>query len=245
MREAVLLDMRGRIDKAGLDAAGRDERDGDDAKKQDCCFYVHLGLYKPFHLSMEGIIMLTKPQMRSAVFALFFLVVMLAAAQVQARLTGDRENGTAVKAATILPEAIFTNIKGEDTSLAAWRGEVVLVNLWATWCPPCVAELASLETLGRKMKDHGFKVVAISMDRKKSAEEVKAFLEEKGIMYLDVYMDSRRDIAKKWSYEGLPVSFLLDRNGMIVSRFEGPRVWDEGKTLAQVAQVVGVSVPTP
>jgi thiol-disulfide isomerase/thioredoxin len=136
-------------------------------------------------------------------------------------------------AVTTLPEAYFSDNIGQHRTLADFKGKVVLVNLWATWCPPCVVELPSLDKLQAKLKDKNFKVVAISMNQP-PLSAVTQFLDQKDITHLEVYWDADRQIPLKWRYAGLPASFLLDKDGHVVREFDGPQVWDSGKTFDEI-----------
>jgi len=132
-----------------------------------------------------------------------------------------------------LPAVSFYDKSGTKVTLDDFRGRVVLVNLWATWCPPCIAELPSLDRLQKMLPEDKFAVVAISMDTT-SMEAVAGFLKKRSVKNLDVYWDKDRQLPLKWKYDGLPTSFLLDRDGNVMKRYDGPVVGDmlnEVKTL--------------
>lgn len=138
-----------------------------------------------------------------------------------------------------MPDAYFFDAKDQKTTLGDFKGNVVLVNLWATWCLPCVAELPSLDKLQGRLHDRNFKVVAISMDRKGGIGLVTDFLEKKGISHLAPYMDSERQILNNWDYGGIPVSFLLDAEGRLVKTYQGPYEWDKGAALEEISALAG------
>lgn len=155
------------------------------------------------------------------------------------RTMPDEPKPVAVKAAEVfqLPEAYFYNEAGEKTRLNDFRGQVLLVNLWATWCPPCVVELPALDTLQAKLKDKNFRVVAISLDRT-SATNVISFLKGRGIEQLNVYWDKDRQIPAKWQYSGIPTTFLVDAAGNVVETFDGPYEWDRGPVFEKISSFV-------
>jgi thiol-disulfide isomerase/thioredoxin len=133
-----------------------------------------------------------------------------------------------------LVEARFFDAKGSEVGLDAFTGSVVLVNLWATWCTPCIAELPSLEKLQVKAAGEGLKVLPIALDRNKDEAAIAAFLKKNGIRRLESWLDKNHIVAGNWTYTGVPTTLLLDRKGRIIKVFEGPFVWDEGDALAAV-----------
>lgn len=132
-----------------------------------------------------------------------------------------------------MPAAGFYDAAGNKLTLQDFKNKVVLVNLWATWCPPCVAELPSLDALQAKLKDRDFIVVAISLDRT-DMKTVTDFLQARGVEHLTPYHDRDRDIPLKWTYSGLPVSFLLDEEGMMIDQFDGPQEWHDGEVFERI-----------
>lgn len=144
---------------------------------------------------------------------------------------------TAQQQRQVLPETIFFDRTDSPMTLADYKGSVVLVNLWATWCPPCVAELPSLDRLQGKLGDKKFSVVAISMDRT-SAEKIRSFLHGKKIEQLDFFWDKDREVASKWRFKGIPTSFLLDREGNVIETFDGERTWDEGPLFEKISAML-------
>ncbi|MBI1215964.1 MAG: redoxin family protein [Alphaproteobacteria bacterium] len=136
-----------------------------------------------------------------------------------------------------LPEAAFYDAQDMKHRLDEFKGEVLLVNLWATWCPPCVVELPSLDKLQAKLKDKNFRVVAISMDRS-SILNVKSFLDEKNLDHLTAYWDKDRVITGSWQFSGLPATFLIDADGTVIQRYDGARDWMDDKVFKRIAALV-------
>jgi thiol-disulfide isomerase/thioredoxin len=135
-----------------------------------------------------------------------------------------------------VPEVIFTPEKGDATSLKAWKGRVVLVNLWATWCAPCRKEMPALAALQKELGSKDFEVVAISVDRK-GIEASAQFLKEVGASALNLYADPSTDTLSKFQAVGLPASILIDREGREIGRLLGPAEWNspEAKALITAA----------
>ena len=129
------------------------------------------------------------------------------------------------KAPEDLPEVTFLDGAGNERTLADWRGKVVLLNLWATWCLPCRKEMPALDRLQREMGSDQFQVVAVSVDRTGLAG-AKKFLAETQAETLALYADPTARMATTLRATGLPATFLLDRDGREIGRLLGPAEWD-------------------
>jgi peroxiredoxin len=110
------------------------------------------------------------------------------------------------------------SLEGDLVSLGDYRGSIVLVNLWATWCQPCREEIPDLLAAYDEHKDAGFLVLGVNVEE--SVETVAPFVEEFGITY-PVLMDKDAEILKAYRAQGLPMSFIVDRDGMIRVRHTG------------------------
>ena len=106
----------------------------------------------------------------------------------------------------------------------AYRGQVTLVNVWATWCAPCRDEMPSMQALYRDYEGKGFKIAAVSIDKGKT-DEVRAFATELHLTF-DILHDQSGDIQGLYQTTGVPESFLLDRRGHIVRRLIGSHDWN-------------------
>ena len=129
------------------------------------------------------------------------------------------------KATEDLPEIKFQNTTGRERTLTDWRGRVVLLNLWATWCLPCRKEMPALDRLQAAMGSDRFEVVALSVDRTGLAGARK-FLDEAKVEKLALYADSTARMATTLRAAGLPVTLLIDRDGREIGRLLGPAEWD-------------------
>ena len=129
------------------------------------------------------------------------------------------------KAPEDVPEVKFQDATGKERTLADWRGKVVLVNLWATWCLPCRKEMPALDRLQREMGSDTFEVVAISVDRT-GLPGARKFLDEAKAEKLALYADGTARMATTLRAAGLPVTLLLDRDGREIGRLLGPAEWD-------------------
>ena len=123
------------------------------------------------------------------------------------------------------PGTAFADDTGRSVSLADFRGRVVLVNLWATWCQPCIREMPALDRLAAAMKGTDFAVVLISQDRG-GAHVVGPFLQQLGLKVLQTYLDPKSAVGQAFAVRGLPTSILIDRDGTELGRLEGAEEWD-------------------
>jgi thiol-disulfide isomerase/thioredoxin len=150
------------------------------------------------------------------------------------RVTRELSTGT-LTAFVVHPEprpvGDITFVDANQTlSLADWKGRVVLVNLWATWCGPCREEMPALAELQRQLGSQDFEVVAISLDRQ-GADVAKPFLEEVGAEALKLYLDPSTKVLAAFRAVGLPASMLIDRSGREVGRMFGPADWASPEAL--------------
>jgi thiol-disulfide isomerase/thioredoxin len=135
------------------------------------------------------------------------------------------------------PEVGFTSENGTALSLGQWKGRVVLVNLWATWCVPCREEMPALAALQSAMGSPDFEVVAISLDRKGIDASAK-FLTEVGATALKLYADPSSETLGKFQAVGLPASILIDRQGREIGRLLGPAQWNSPDATALIKAAV-------
>jgi cytochrome c biogenesis protein CcmG, thiol:disulfide interchange protein DsbE len=113
---------------------------------------------------------------------------------------------------------------GRPASLADYRGQVVLLNVWATWCEPCRVEMPSLERLHRRHGGSNFRVAAVSVDEQ-GPEVVAAFTSNLGLSF-DILQDRSGAIQRTYQTTGVPESFVIDRDGVIIKKVIGPAEWD-------------------
>lgn len=121
------------------------------------------------------------------------------------------------------PDFTFPNLDGNNVSLTDYRGKLVLLNIWATWCAPCVAEMPSMQKLYQELKDEGFLILAVSLDET-GVEAVKPFVEKHKLEF-PVLLDTKGEIKNLYQITGIPESFVIDKSGAIVEKIVGPRDW--------------------
>jgi thiol-disulfide isomerase/thioredoxin len=139
---------------------------------------------------------------------------------------------TALQAPLPAPALAFTTRDGAQKRLADFKGNLVLVNLWATWCGPCVEEMPSLDRLQAKLGDK-LTVLAISEDRQGDTV-VAPFLQKNGIQHLAIFLDSKSAATSALGAEGLPTSYLIARDGTIIGKEEGGATWDSSEMIAKL-----------
>jgi thiol-disulfide isomerase/thioredoxin len=130
------------------------------------------------------------------------------------------------------PQAKFSDADGKAVSLADFAGKIVVVNLWATWCAPCRREMPSLDRLQTQLGDR-ITVLAISEDTEGS-KAVQAFIANLRLKAVKTYLDPKNAVGQAFKVDGLPTSFLIDRQGHVLGRVEGEAEWDSPKMLAVI-----------
>ncbi|MBL4618335.1 MAG: redoxin domain-containing protein [Robiginitomaculum sp.] len=138
------------------------------------------------------------------------------------------------------PNAKFLNAAGEKLVLEQFKGKVILLNIWATWCEPCVEEMPSLDALQDKLGGDDFEVIAISEDR--SIEDVKTFYQEYNIENLTIYMDEKFSVVTQLYVKdypkGLPITILYDRQGREIFRLSGGFDWVSDEAITRIEKVI-------
>jgi thiol-disulfide isomerase/thioredoxin len=135
-----------------------------------------------------------------------------------------------------LPDVKFQDAEGKERTLADWRGKVVLLNLWATWCVPCRKEMPALDRLQQELGSDKFEVVAVSVDRK-GIEGARKFLDDTKVGKLALYVDPTTRMLSDVKAVGLPATVLIDTQGREIGRLLGPAEWDseDAKRLIRAA----------
>ncbi len=129
--------------------------------------------------------------------------------------------------------AVFHDQEGTEKSFADFKGKVILVNLWATWCAPCIKEMPDLDALQASMGGDDFQVVLLS-ENQDGIESSLAFLKNNNITNLNTFIDSKRNVARTLKSNALPTSILIDANGYEVGRLIGPAEWNSGDAKALI-----------
>lgn len=148
-------------------------------------------------------------------------------------LVGQVERFQLADTATQRPDVSWFDMNGKSISLSDFEGRVVLINYWATWCAPCLQELPSVNRLQASLASDDFTVVAINIDRD-AANTAPATVRKLNLDALELYIDARSTSARKLGVRGMPTTFLMDRQGRLIGRFEGGAEWDMPESISLV-----------
>ncbi len=135
-----------------------------------------------------------------------------------------------VKETKPAPEITVNSLKNVPLKLSELKGKVVLLNFWATWCPPCREEIPSMIKLNSAMAGKPFQMVSVSIDEG-GVPDIEAFFKESGFS-LPTYTDPDGVAVKTYGITGVPESFVIDKNGILVKKVIGPLAWDSPETIA-------------
>jgi peroxiredoxin len=135
------------------------------------------------------------------------------------------------------PNFTLPDLDGKMVSLADHRGQVVLLNIWATWCAPCVAEMPSMEKLHRELKDEKFVILAVSVDES-GADAVRPFMKKHRLSF-PALIDNAGTLKSLYRTTGVPESFIIDKGGNIIEKVIGPRDWAAAGAIGYFRSQIG------
>jgi cytochrome c biogenesis protein CcmG, thiol:disulfide interchange protein DsbE len=145
-----------------------------------------------------------------------------------------RDRFLPVEVGTRAPNVVATDLDGQPVTLSELEDKVVLLNIWATWCPPCREEMPSMQRLFERFAGEDFRIVAVSVDASPgfarppgspAGGDVEAFVRQLGLTF-DIWHDPEGGVQRTYRTTGLPESFLIDRTGSIVKKVIGATDWD-------------------
>ncbi len=191
--------------------------------------------------------------MKRMIFALLFLVPQIIACNKSetksaAATSAAAQPGGKFAPNTPAPAFEYPDLTGKKRSLKDFEGKTVLLNFWATWCVPCVAEMASLERLYKTYKDKGFEIVAVNVDPAESQADVEKFIKDNGITFT-ILRDTELALPPVYELSGFPETFFIGKKGQFLKfndplesstdvRVVGDRAWDSQNFLKAVADVL-------
>ena len=128
------------------------------------------------------------------------------------------------------PVAInLKDMNGKNISLSDYKGKIVFLNFWTTWCPTCRIEMPSMEKLHQKLKNKDFAMVTINLQE--SASQVKTFFKEFKLTFTAL-LDSNGEVGASFGIRAIPTTYILDKTGRIIGQVNGPREWDSKAAIA-------------
>jgi peroxiredoxin len=134
------------------------------------------------------------------------------------------------------PNFTLPGLDGEMVSLSDHKGHVVLVNIWATWCPPCIDEMPSMEALYQELKDEDFEILAISIDAM-GTETVAPFMKKNNLSF-PALLDPEGTIKSVYQTTGVPESFIINKQGILVEKIIGPRNWADPSAVRYLRDLI-------
>jgi thiol-disulfide isomerase/thioredoxin len=138
------------------------------------------------------------------------------------------------------PDVVYADASGNEVRLSDYRGQVILVNFWATWCGPCVEEMPALNRLQAEMGGDEFQVVTISLDR--SLDDAVSFFERYDLAELPIIHDTHLASFTRIQTPGLPTSILYDRQGREIGRLTAPAEWDSDDAMRLIQAAINRGV---
>ena len=157
----------------------------------------------------------------------------------------SRETYVPVEVGGPAPDFALLDLQGNPRSLEDYRGSVLLLNIWATWCTPCKEEMPSMQRLFDEIGDEDFRILAVSIDRAPPDDDpqnplggkLQAFADSLGLTFTILH-DPSGEISTTYQAAGVPESYILDREGRLAERVRGPREWDEPRAMEMIRGVL-------
>jgi len=148
------------------------------------------------------------------------------------------------------PDFSTYDLQGVPNTLDDYRGKVVLLNIWATWCTPCKEEMPSMQRLHEQILDEDFQVLAVSIDRPPGDHDqtnpldgkLRAFADSLGLTFTILH-DPSGEISETYQTTGVPESFVVDREGIILKKISGPMAWDAPQNVQFIQRLLDQETP--
>ena len=172
---------------------------------------------------------------RCSLIIFFLCAVFLLPSRLEAQVSAEAEKALIEARIRVLKERKNTVnfnlplLNGGTTALSSWKGKVVILNFWATWCPPCRAEMPSMETFYQRFKSQGLEILAVDIGEEQAA--VQQFIKNYNYTF-PVLLDKDTKISSQYGVSAIPTTFIIDRKGMIIGMIAGSIPWDNPKVTA-------------
>lgn len=144
-----------------------------------------------------------------------------------------------LKETTAAPDFTIETLQGDRVSLSDYRGQVVLLNLWATWCPPCREEMPSMQTLYNQLKGRGFSILAVAAPTppRETFEKIKNYIAENEYTF-PVLIDSEYKVNGTYGTGSIPTSWIVDTEGNLVARLVGATDWESDSIMEALEELL-------
>jgi thiol-disulfide isomerase/thioredoxin len=137
------------------------------------------------------------------------------------------------------PDFTVPDLEGKEFSLSSFKGQVVLLNFWATWCPPCRAEMPAMEELYQELKDEGFTILAISSrDSRETKEKVVEYIAREAYTFPVFFDETASAIPGFYRTGSIPTSFVIDKDGRVIARLVGAYEWNGSEITALLRDLI-------
>lgn len=163
----------------------------------------------------------------------YLIIIMGAAVLVVTNYTPTSSQAlTMLRVTPSAPEFILQDIQGKQHALSDYRGRILVVNFWASWCQPCRAEMPSLQRAADWLAQHDIPLIAIGVGE--TRKSVMQFLRDVPVRF-SLLLDTDANVMASWSVPALPTTFVIDQEGRIIFQAIGEREWDDPVVLDQIA----------
>jgi cytochrome c biogenesis protein CcmG, thiol:disulfide interchange protein DsbE len=135
------------------------------------------------------------------------------------------------------PDFSLPDLQGKKQQLSDYRGKVVFLNFWATWCKPCKEEMPSMQLLWENLKKEDFVMLAISMDRVTTTKDIPPFVENLKLTF-PIFTDSWGQTDKRYKLMGVPETYIIDQSGVLREKVIGPRDWTRPESIETIVQLL-------
>ena len=153
---------------------------------------------------------------------------------------GERQTLTPIKDKPLAPDFSLKDVDGNIHRLSDQKGKLVMVNFWATWCPPCREEMPSMQRLWENFKGKDFVLYAVNIAE--DEDTIFAFSFATGVeLQFPILMDQKGTIIQQWQVLGLPTTFIIDPQGHVIYRAVGARTWDHPDIAKQINGLLPIS----
>ena len=134
------------------------------------------------------------------------------------------------------PDFTLPDLEGREVSLSDYRGKVVFLNIWATWCPPCRDEMPSMQRMYEDFKGDYFEMLAVSIDAGE-VRVIKRFMDDLGLTFPALH-DRNSQVYKLYRTTGVPETFIIDHNGVVAAKYIGERDWKRRELRGEVEKLI-------